>query len=324
MEPRTEYINGVLHVVYDDGEAIPLADVMKFNYPDMDFDPATGGATGPMTPPRADAPQSAATGPAYSFGDVGRGVGNEDLLTAYGLLSNAMRPDAYDPLSVAKNYVNNMGQAGLLGAIGAGKKVGGYAADALGAGYEALGGDRFAKGGAAEAMYRDMGAGIDVSGIGPEARALGLLSDAVREGRGGAGNMARGFLADESGSLPLPFSSSLPPPRNEAEAIAKEILELRAVGNVEAVTESMMDAADPQYMYANTPLAMDEASRLARAREMGAIDEYHGTTSGGGMQYPSPNYGSGSRKGIGFVTSNSPYVASSYAAPDFGGTVFLC
>lgn len=132
----------------------------------------------------------------------------------------------------------------------------------------------------------------------------------------------RGFLTDESGSLPLPFSSSLPPPRNEAEAIAKEILELRAVGNVEAVTESMMDAADPQYMYANTPLAMDEASRLARAREMGAIDEYHGTTSGGGMQYPSPNYGSGSRKGIGFVTSNSPYVASSYAAPDFGGTVF--
>ena len=63
MEPRTEYINGILHVVYDDGEAIPLADVMKFNYPDMDFDLATGAATGPMPPPRADAPRSATPPP---------------------------------------------------------------------------------------------------------------------------------------------------------------------------------------------------------------------------------------------------------------------
>lgn len=132
----------------------------------------------------------------------------------------------------------------------------------------------------------------------------------------------RGFLADESGSLPLPFSSPLPKPRNEAEAIAKEILELRATGNVDAVTDSMMDAADPQYMYAHTPLPMDEASRLARAREMGAVEEYHGTTTGSDMRYPSPYYGSGSRKGIGFVTSSSPYVSSSYAAPDFGGAVF--
>lgn len=135
-------------------------------------------ATGPMLPPRADAPMSVSTGPSYRFGDVGRGVGNEELLAAYGLLNNAMRPDAYDPLSVAKNYVNSMGQAGLLGLFGAGKKVGGYAADTLGAGYEALGGDRFAPGGAAEAMYRDMGAGMQAAGVGPEARMLELLSSA--------------------------------------------------------------------------------------------------------------------------------------------------
>lgn len=125
-------------------------------------------------------------------------------------------------------------------------------------------------------------------------------------------------------SNPVPglLGDTLPAPRNGAEAIAKNILEQRATGDVSGVTEEMMAAADPQYMYTNTPLPMDEASRIMRAKEMGAVDEYHGTTSGGEMRYPSSAYGSGSRKGIGFVTSSDPYVASSYAAPDFGGTVF--
>lgn len=116
-----------------------------------------------------------------------------------------------------------------------------------------------------------------------------------------APTQTRGFLAGESGSVPLPFSSTLPAPRNEAEAIAKEILELRATGNVDAVTESMMDAADPQYMYTYTPLAMDEASRLARAREIGfGKNRYHGNNS----------------EVSGFIgsvfSSDSPTVASTY------------
>ena len=116
-----------------------------------------------------------------------------------------------------------------------------------------------------------------------------------------ANDAARRFLSNESGSVPLPFSSSLPTPRNEAEAIAKEILELRATGNVDAVTERMMDAADPQYMYAYTPLAMDEASRLARAREMGfGKTRYHGNNA----------------DVAGFIgnvfTSDNPTVASTY------------
>lgn len=171
VEARVIDRNGQQVVVFPDGTEVPLARVQAA----MAQRPA---ADGPAAPPRADAPMSVSAGPSYSFGDVGRGVGNEELSAAYGSLSNAMRPDAYDPLSVAKNYVNNMGQAGLLGAIGAGKKIGGYAADALGAGYEALGGDRFAKGGAAEAMYRDMGAGIQAAGVGPEARMLDVLASA--------------------------------------------------------------------------------------------------------------------------------------------------
>jgi hypothetical protein len=67
-------------------------------------------------------------------------------------------------------------------------------------------------------------------------------------------------------------------PRNEAEAMAQKVLEMRAAGNAGDVTEDMMAAADDQYMYFNTPIPMDEASRMARAIEMQPL--YHG--DGGG------------------------------------------
>jgi hypothetical protein len=44
----------------------------------------------------------------------------------------------------------------------------------------------------------------------------------------------------------------------------------------------MMAAADPQRLWAGYDLPMDEASRMARAREMGFdVDSYHGTGNGG-------------------------------------------
>ena len=96
---------------------------------------------------------------------------------------------------------------------------------------------------------------------------------------------------------------TLPAPRNEAEAIAKNILELRATGNVDAVTESMMNAADPQYMYNYTPLPMDKASRMARAGDIGfpRDDWYHGT-----------NQDIGGFQGNVF-TADNPTLASTYA-----------
>ena len=134
-----------------------------------------------------------------------------------------------------------------------------------------------------------------------------------------AGDMARRFATDESGALPgAGRGQDLPTPRNEAEAMARDILQLRAEGRADEVTEQMMDAADDQYMYFNTPLPMDTASRMARAEAMGARPEYHGTTTGSQMRYPRADYGSGSRRGIGFVTSSDPYVSSSYADPLYG------
>ena len=70
----------------------------------------------------------------------------------------------------------------------------------------------------------------------------------------------------------------LPSPRNEAEAMAKQVLEMRAAGNAGDVTEEMMAAADDQYMYFNTPLPMDEASRMARGQDYDP-NYFHGTGS---------------------------------------------
>ena len=73
---------------------------------------------------------------------------------------------------------------------------------------------------------------------------------------------------------------ALPAARNEAERMARQILEMRAAGRAGEVTDAMMAQADPQYMFNNTPLPMDEASRMARAGEMGFGEGgLHGTVT---------------------------------------------
>ena len=73
---------------------------------------------------------------------------------------------------------------------------------------------------------------------------------------------------------------ALPAARNEAERMARQILEMRAAGRAGDVTDAMMAQADPQYMFNNTPMPMDEASRMARAGDMGFdTPAYRGTLS---------------------------------------------
>lgn len=110
-------------------------------------------------------------------------------------------------------------------------------------------------------------------------------------------------------SNPVPglLGDTLPAPRNEAEAIAKNILEQRATGDVSGVTEEMMAAADPQYMYANTPLPMDEASRMARAAISEGKSGYRAD-----KDLFSFREGQGKQTGIGVTMSNDPAIANSY------------
>jgi hypothetical protein len=106
-------------------------------------------------------------------------------------------------------------------------------------------------------------------------------------------------------------------PRNTAERMARDILDMRAAGRAGEVTDEMMAQADPQYMYANTPLPMDEASRMVRAGEVGfdtSVPLYHGT--GADFQSFDPaRFGQSDHgaKGRGVYTSQDPDLASSYA-----------
>jgi hypothetical protein len=116
------------------------------------------------------------------------------------------------------------------------------------------------------------------------------------------------------------LGDTLPAPRNEAEAIAKNILELRATGNVDAVTESMINAADPQYMYNYTPLPMDYASRMRRAIQQGfdVNDEmYRGDAPRQAFET-----GSGQRDQIGVTASSVPDVAASYIPAKGEGGIY--
>lgn len=92
-----------------------------------------------------------------------------------------------------------------------------------------------------------------------------------RRGLEGIGNVARSlldFLEDLAVKTP-----------EQSEAIAEGVLALRDQGLARYVTDDMMAKADDRYMFANTPLPMDEASRMQRASEMGFDPRtfYHGT-----------------------------------------------
>ena len=80
--------------------------------------------------------------------------------------------------------------------------------------------------------------------------------------------------ADTSGGLLATTASDALTP---SQQMARRILDMRAAGRARDVTDEMMAAADPQYMYNNTPLPMDEASRMARAGEMFPDTAYHST-----------------------------------------------
>lgn len=126
-----------------------------------------------------------------------------------------------------------------------------------------------------------------------------------------AGDMARQFAVEESGALRL--GADLPTPRTDAEAMARDILQLRAEGRAAEVTDDMMAAADPQYMYANTPLPMDYASRMARAEARGFAPTLHGTGSDISA-VDEKFFGSGrDALGSGFYTTTNATRANVYA-----------
>jgi hypothetical protein len=318
MEVEVFYDGSTAMIRFPDGGVMRLSDAQRQVNPDMDFDDMTGLPL-PSTPSAYDPAEAVDTRQPNRFGDVGERYGNEALQTArdlllgdanlYDALPESMRGGMMEPINRTIMNAADIGVGGLMGLLGLGEKGVAYGSELIGRGTQSEG-----------RLARDILGGADVAGVGPEIRALGALSNAATRSIAGTAaevdDVARRFMADEAGSLRL--GAELPAPRNEAEAMARQVLEMRAAGRAGDVTEEMRAAADPQYMFANTPLPMDEASRMARAREMGRRDEFHGTTTGSDMVAPDAFRGTGARQGIGFVTSDNPYVASSYADPNAG------
>jgi len=104
-------------------------------------------------------------------------------------------------------------------------------------------------------------------------------------------------------------------PLNPAEQMAKDVLNMRAAGRAGEVTDEMRAAADPQYMYFNTPLPMDEASRMARAGERFDTETplYRGDRQSMRQSFDT---GTGARANIGVTSSTSPNVAATYMLGD--------
>jgi hypothetical protein len=161
------------------------------------------------------------------------------------------------------------------------------------------------------------GVGAGLLGVNQTARAVGpAVEDATRAfGRNVAERLnQRGpmpVLGSNGGNALERAGDALPAARTEAEAMAKQILELRAAGRANEVTEAMMAAADNPYMYANTPLDMSQEARMARASDMGydMTPMYRGAPNDE-ISFNPEKY-KPTRPYI--YSSDNPYIASSYA-----------
>lgn len=113
---------------------------------------------------------------------------------------------------------------------------------------------------------------------------------------------------------------------------AQEVAGLLSSGRVDEVTDDMLAKLTPNdemelfdlYQSGATgmDLPMDEASRLARAREMGFdVDKarYHGSERG--LSYLDPDMGSGERYRTGVFSTDNPDVADSYVSKS-DGTIY--
>lgn len=179
--------DGVLYVRFADGYEMPYegADVQSIDQPDPNL---------PSPDAQATALDAIISRPrqGYRFGDVGSRAGNETLgaagamLTGDGTTVRSMLPD-----SVQQYFPPQLGGladgafGGLLGLVGGVEKGVGYGAEVVDAGARGLLGmlgmtPRYAPGTGAEVLARDILGGLEVTGVGPEARTLGVLGRAAK------------------------------------------------------------------------------------------------------------------------------------------------
>jgi hypothetical protein len=99
------------------------------------------------------------------------------------------------------------------------------------------------------------------------------------------------LAANRDQTVGLLSTAAAAEPRNAAERMARDILDMRAAGRAGEVTDEMMAQADPQEMFrlyqageTGMVLPMDVQSRMRRAEDMGfdmMADLYHGSARDG-------------------------------------------
>ena len=134
---------------------------------------------------------------------------------------------------------------------------------------------------------------------------------------------AGGTMAAALGSVLLPGSVS--GANRLADDATDTVVRMLREGRASEVTDDMLAAADPARLFnayergdTGADMAMDEASRMARAREMGFdVDTplYHGSKTDFNAVDPRMSDASGGR-GRGFYTTDNPKSASGYADPN--------
>jgi hypothetical protein len=165
---------------------------------------------------------------------------------------------------------------------------------------------------------------LDTAGDVVKALAQGAWDGISAPGRAAAGeNVTLGDAWNTAGMVALGGAPMLAPEGAlRAGALrtggkADEILDMLKTGRAAEVTDDMMAAADPQRLWAGYDLPMDEASRMARAREMGFDTEtplYHGTDADF-QAFDNGKIGTGSGAqayGHGTYVSNKADVAEQY------------
>jgi len=159
-------------------------------------------------------------------------------------------------------------------------------------------------------METSFDAMLDIGIGGIEAVTLGTSRLITKPVKGFLKNLSAKFASPVT---PSPSAGALPTANTVAQQTAREILELRAAGRSNEVTEQMMSAADDPYMFENTPLDMSQEALMARAKAEGRVPALHGTGSDISA-VDSAYFGSGKEDllGSGFYTTTNPKRADRY------------
>jgi hypothetical protein len=102
------------------------------------------------------------------------------------------------------------------------------------------------------------------------------------------------------------------PTLNPAQQAAQDMLDMLKQGRGSEVTEQMAAAADPQYLAKNYDLPIDEASRMARAQEMGFGDDLYVSSLKDIEKFDASGKFYGNTGATGVSATNNPEAATRY------------